>query len=837
MAIVTPIETVNSAAGGVIPTSVASNPLGGFEAFIDNTLNLFTNNAEQRQKIRAANQKQLAEDAERAAKNAAARASVDFFGGLASGEEESIADPAVAEAAQDVVRDYKKLESASKQGRLSMSALNVKAEQAYRNLLRRFPGQEYEIVKALRENGMETPLTYEFKQIESRDAAVNQARNQGVQLFMNKAIENGFSPDSPLPNLINAGRRIVEKEAELNYQKQLMELQKEQRAATKEQREELEAEASKSRWRSYQLTLHNGLDQAMQTFESWIAQKPAGQDGDAFLAQLAPQFELMINNWERNAIREAVESGGDQDLIDQIREDIAVRKEQIKAMISGSFSELEMSTRAVKLLENNLKLNSMQAMPLFHSLRAAVGDTATANFILENAVLKDPEMVKKLTAEAQGIADRDGPMAATKHLEQRMALLMGETTIKDLPREQAVKELPNLIRTHQGLTDAALAGDNPAAAQVATNSLMNIALEALDLQATDGVRPITSAANVLTNPKTVQLMTEQARQGNARGALAMGQYRASTQATLQKLIDAKTPEEANANSYYSTSFNNKSGRWELKFNREKWAKDQETANRSGRFAGMNISNAPTRPSDELVNKIAALNQSIDAMVDTDQFDPDNPLKNASLLERRNFYGSGGRVIPESMRQQGLDGKTNEQRQKVMSWQEQGTALLQEFGTYNSQPYRNMQFGMGALSEGEIESEFEGNANVPLAKSAANTHGVPTSIALNLFRTESRFDPNAKNKSGATGLGQVMPSTAKLYADYMQQNYGTTKLNELTPAQNADLSMKILSDNYRRLGSWPDALSAYHSGKPLNELTERNHDGNMHTSEYVRNILG
>ena len=43
---------------------------------------------------------------------------------------------------------------------------------------------------------------------------------------------------------------------------------------------------------------------------------------------------------------------------------------------------------------------------------------------------------------------------------------------------------------------------------------------------------------------------------------------------------------------------------------------------------------------------------------------------------------------------------------------------------------------------------------------ADKHGVPRRMFLNLIRQESGFNPRAKSPSGAIGLTQLMPATAK-----------------------------------------------------------------------------
>ncbi len=48
----------------------------------------------------------------------------------------------------------------------------------------------------------------------------------------------------------------------------------------------------------------------------------------------------------------------------------------------------------------------------------------------------------------------------------------------------------------------------------------------------------------------------------------------------------------------------------------------------------------------------------------------------------------------------------------------------------------------------------------LVVAAAQRHGVPATLALGVARVESGFNPGARSRSGAVGLMQILPSTAR-----------------------------------------------------------------------------
>lgn len=81
-------------------------------------------------------------------------------------------------------------------------------------------------------------------------------------------------------------------------------------------------------------------------------------------------------------------------------------------------------------------------------------------------------------------------------------------------------------------------------------------------------------------------------------------------------------------------------------------------------------------------------------------------------------------------------------------------------------------------------------------------GLPAQISA-LPHVESSYQADALSKVGAVGLWQVMPASAKLY--------GFKKKGLRDPRTNTRAGIAILSDNYKHLGSWPLAITAYNHG--------------------------
>ncbi len=85
------------------------------------------------------------------------------------------------------------------------------------------------------------------------------------------------------------------------------------------------------------------------------------------------------------------------------------------------------------------------------------------------------------------------------------------------------------------------------------------------------------------------------------------------------------------------------------------------------------------------------------------------------------------------------------------------------------------------------------------------HGVPAEIAA-LPHVESSFNLAAYSKVGAAGLWQFMPSTARRY-----MRVDSVVDERLDPYSATEAAANLMLYNYRLLGTWPLAVTAYNHG--------------------------
>jgi membrane-bound lytic murein transglycosylase D len=92
----------------------------------------------------------------------------------------------------------------------------------------------------------------------------------------------------------------------------------------------------------------------------------------------------------------------------------------------------------------------------------------------------------------------------------------------------------------------------------------------------------------------------------------------------------------------------------------------------------------------------------------------------------------------------------------------------------------------------------------IAETLAN-RGLPAELAV-LPHVESSFNPGARSKVGAAGLWQFMRSTGRRY-----MRIDNSVDDRLDPFRSTEAAAQLLGYNYRVLGTWPLALTAWNHG--------------------------
>lgn len=117
---------------------------------------------------------------------------------------------------------------------------------------------------------------------------------------------------------------------------------------------------------------------------------------------------------------------------------------------------------------------------------------------------------------------------------------------------------------------------------------------------------------------------------------------------------------------------------------------------------------------------------------------------------------------------------------------------------------DIRFQLGQADRFRAGLNRAGAWETHIAEALAN-RGLPPELAV-LPHVESSFNPAAYSKVGAAGLWQFMRSTGRRY-----MRIDRSVDDRLDPFRSTEAAAQLLGYNYRVLGTWPLAITAYNHG--------------------------
>ena len=175
--------------------------------------------------------------------------------------------------------------------------------------------------------------------------------------------------------------------------------------------------------------------------------------------------------------------------------------------------------------------------------------------------------------------------------------------------------------------------------------------------------------------------------------------------------------------------------------------------------------------------------------------PRNKERRRSLIKRKRNYYKG---ILERLARGKRQGLTRDERRVLAMFKGRQTAAAFRQAT------QQVRFQSGireAFRAGLVRS----GAYLPIIEPIFERAGLPKELTL-LPHVESSFRNDARSRSGAAGIWQFMPATGRRF---MTVNKRVDERYDVRLATIA--ATKLLKENYRLLGTWPLAITAYNHG--------------------------
>jgi membrane-bound lytic murein transglycosylase D len=193
-------------------------------------------------------------------------------------------------------------------------------------------------------------------------------------------------------------------------------------------------------------------------------------------------------------------------------------------------------------------------------------------------------------------------------------------------------------------------------------------------------------------------------------------------------------------------------------------------------------------------------RNLAVVYDTVKFGSSSPRDRQRMVDekRDRHIEALRRIVAALPTEAGRDGLSADDKKLLASWGPNPNAIILK------DAMTRIRFQLGQadrFKEGLIRSS---QWETHIAETFAN-QGLPPELAV-LPHVESSFNAAAYSKVGAAGMWQFMRSTGRRY---MRVDEAVDE--RLDPYRSTEAAAQLLAYNYRVLGSWPLALTAYNHG--------------------------
>lgn len=736
--------------------------------------------------------------------------------------------------------------AAEEQGRVPSITFNAAMNADFRRLRDKYPDQVAYIIKMYKEMGIDANLFTEAKDAQDSHEFEREmgqkrvtAEEERNEVYI-KSAQEAYGAETLTWNRerqIVEGMRVTQQAFELKQTGERYRLLKEQRDLNETERKSREEELNKE----FERKLVTGSFNSSQPFIQSMGRLVDGLNTDPNNPELvqrfqalAPEAKMGVERYISSALAAASQEGYTGDL-GELEKTLRQQWQPILDIFAGDFSVVSNKMSALRSIETSMKIDTATALPLYTALSGAGFDVKNIPAIMKG-METDTELMTALSNELKGYRQdllADGGSARFRRI---IDILRGEDTLSRAKPGALVKELPSLVNSTKQLAKEYIRKPQDIDGNLVLNGVGEITTQLRGLP-TNNTTILAQATLSFATPEHRRALVQASTDKNLDNTVTLATIQASRagSAVLLNYFD-KNVVEINKNSpFFKVVWDREDGKYKLDRSGLRAAvRNIQTTERtylaggvverklsSEEIASRRQAALATQPPAEMTRFIKAANINLDNAIELGRIDPSTP--EGTDVQLRNWYG---KQIPLP-RKKGEEINPEQELERMFSNAEGAIDQLRD------------STGRVKVREREDFTRAPGFAQYgDVVRKAASDYNIPESIAIALVGKESTFTPGKKGpviESGthkgdrAIGLGQVMAKTAA--------KYGVTDRESLTPEQEADLSMRILKDNYNRYGNWRDAVSAYFTGVDYAKAVKQGRsDGFSSVIDYVEDIL-
>jgi hypothetical protein len=663
------------------------------------------------------------------------------------------------------------MQAGVKQGRISEATYETFIETKLGEIFARHPDSKYVALEAMDKYAISHPIMSEYRR--ARDATDSEIKAQQgrEEDAITLAVKSGVDPATDRNTLVTTGLKLQSQIFAREQQSIAYDMEVKRAANDKAKLDDL----TKARSTSTSAALHTQISTlfgpAMSSIHAFLSDDsiPIDQRMEAAgnaLNVIVPKANEIIDR----ELTAAVAHG------DMTQDDADKERDRLRGMVKDFSIQLDPSNpsnvfeadkRTREVMTNKWHLDFARMMPVYSQFKTILGDSEAVNAVVEKIAM-DPKLndmfVKELSS-FQGIATGD----ATLRLRNMLAFVTTENpSLEKYTPQEAVTVLKDSMELlNHGFYDRAVAGDGNAQKQV-LNVLGGAANAAIDLNKGVSSNALINAVQMLTNKPAYNTLRKLTSENKEYGGQVADEMRVGAHVAMLSLLNQGTNDP-----YYKLVISRRDRNFAVAPTGKKALQADSNSSGSGMFregtygTGKMVEYTPP-PSAELKLKVEALNNGLQFLQNTTDFEDSPVLKNATNDERFLFYAQGR--MP----------KQSESENKNVN----GTELISRI----QENFAKFKVDWSSIPQVDVDDRVAQRTGTSSASYADRIAGAENSSG----------NTNARNpNSSATGDGQFIDSTwlnlMKKYAPRKVE--GKSRAEVLQTRADPELSREMIG-HYR-----------------------------------------